>query len=250
MRAGAQTLVDALGVATGDIVSLVGAGGKTTAMLRLAAEIAQSGGRVVTTTTTRLATSETARAPVHVSGIAGLPAALAACRHVMLTGTVDAATDKVDGIAPDVLCGLHLLHTVLLIEADGSRRLPFKAPAEHEPVIPACSTLVVPVIGIDALGSPVDSRHVHRPERVLRIFFGTTVTTEMIVTVMAHAEGGCKNIPLGARVVLIINKVDDDKRRELASDLALRALRTGRFSAVALAALSSAGQPILEVLRR
>jgi hypothetical protein len=72
----------------------------------------------------------------------------------------------------------------------------------------------------------------------------------MIVTVMAHAEGGCKNIPLGARVVLIINKVDDDKRRELASDLALRALRTGRFSAVALAALSSAGQPILEVLRR
>jgi probable selenium-dependent hydroxylase accessory protein YqeC len=219
-------------------------------MLRLAAEISAAGDRVVSTTTTRLAASEVTHAPVHVRTVAALSAALATSRHVLLTGEDDAHFDKVHGVAPEVLCALQLPHAALVIEADGSRQRPFKAPGEHEPVIPACSTLVVPVVGIDAVGRPLTSRHVHRPELVSRIHAGDTVTPEMIAAVMTHPRGGRKNVPAGARIVLLINKIDNDDRLRLARDIAARVLETGQIPAVALAALGRAGHPVLEVLRR
>ena len=45
---------------------------------------------------------------------------------------------------------------------------PVKAPAAHEPVIPLEATLVVPVVGLDALEGPIDEV-AHRPELVRRI---------------------------------------------------------------------------------
>jgi molybdenum cofactor cytidylyltransferase len=248
--AGGLTLTAALGVVAGDVVAFVGAGGKTTAMLRLAAEIADAGGRVVTTTTTRLAASEVRRAPARVQTLAALPTALASSRHVMLTGELDPGSDKALGVPAEVLCALDLPLTNVLVEADGSRQLPFKAPADHEPVIPACSTLVVPVVGIDAAGKPLTSEHVHRPELVARIYAGSTVTPEMIAAVTVHPQGGRKNVPAGARVVLLINNVDSEDRRRLAREIAARVLQCGQIAAVALAALRGAGRPVIEVLHR
>jgi molybdenum cofactor cytidylyltransferase len=247
---GRSTLAAALGVVAGEVVAFVGAGGKTTAMFRLATEIAAGGGRVVTTSTTRLAASEAARAPVHVRAVADLPAALATARHVLLTGGADAAADKVLGVAPETLCTLRLPDVTLLVEADGARRLPFKAPGEHEPVVPACATLVVPVAGIDAVGRPLGPDHVHRPEFVSRIHPGSVVTPEMIAAVVVHPQGGCKNVPPGARVVLLINKVDDDGRLRLARAIAARVLETGAVAGVVLAALAAPGGAVVEALRK
>ena len=47
-------LSKALEVNRGDVVSLVGAGGKTTAMFRLAGELTSNGWKVITTTTTMI----------------------------------------------------------------------------------------------------------------------------------------------------------------------------------------------------
>jgi len=56
-------------------------------------------------------------------------------------------------------------HCPLLIEADGSRQRPLKAPASHEPVIPNWVDTVAVVAGLSALGSPLTEKWVHRPER-------------------------------------------------------------------------------------
>src|SRR5207244_992641 len=98
----------------------------------------------------------------------------------------------------------------ILNEADGSRMRPFKAPAEHEPVIPAETTLVVPVVGADVFGKPLDPDHVHRPELVSALSgapLGTPITPEIVARVLAHPDGGRKGVPAGARVVVLINKV-------------------------------------------
>src|SRR5262245_9748968 len=60
------SLAEALGLAAGDAVALVGGGGKTTAMFRLAREIVGHGGSTLTTTTTRIFAAQIALAPVHV----------------------------------------------------------------------------------------------------------------------------------------------------------------------------------------
>ena len=47
--------------------------------------------------------------------------------------------------------------------------LPFKAPAAHEPVPADSTTLLVTVMGITAIGAPLDAAHVHRAEIVARL---------------------------------------------------------------------------------
>lgn len=250
MAAEHLTLASALGVAAGDIVAFVGAGGKTTAMFCLAAEIVIAGGRVVTTTTTRIALEQTRYAPIHVRSVTALQRAIARSAHVLLTGPVDSLEGKALGVAPGSLCNLRLPITNLLIEADGSRRLPFKAPADHEPVIPGCTTLVVPVVGIDAIGKPLSKRWVHRPEFVARIHPGRTVTPEMVAAVLIHRLGGCKNVPAGARVVPLINKIETEESCALARSIAKLAIAAAQIEAVALCALADASHPVIETMRR
>ena len=52
----------------------------------------------------------------------------------------------------------------MLVEADGSRGLPLKAHAPHEPVIPPNAQRTVLVVGADGFGRPV-AEACHRPER-------------------------------------------------------------------------------------
>lgn len=205
-------------------------------MFRLAAEIVESGGRVLTTTTTRIFAAQTRLAPVHVQSLADLPEALKTSAHVLLTGEVDADSGKAFGVSPDLICSLRALVSNILIEADGSRMRPFKAPADHEPVIPDCVTIVVPVVGIDAIGRPLDDRYVHRPELIVRLLDpaglggkvghsdpkGLMITPEMVATVLGHPLGGRKNVPKNARVVPLINKVETEEQLLVARQLAER----------------------------
>ncbi len=241
----------ALRLETGDVVAFVGSGGKTTAMFRLADEIVAAGGRVVTTTTTRIFVAQTRLAPVHVQSLADVRAALETSPHVLLTGEFDLAEDKALGVPPNAVCDLksEISDATILVEADGSRQLPFKAPAEHEPAIPNCATLVVPVVGIDAIGKPLSPQFVHRPDMIARIHAGETVTPEMVAVVLAHPEGGRKGVPNGARVIVLINKVETENHRAIARDIADRLLAKQGIDGVIVGAVMK-DAPVDEVFSR
>ena len=99
---------------------------------------------------------------------------------------------------------------LILVEADGSKRLPVKAPAAYEPVVPGRTDLVVGVVGLDALGWPMDERTVHRPERFAAVTGcapGTPIAWDHVVALARHPDGLFKGAP-GRRVVLL-NKVDE-----------------------------------------
>ena len=253
-----MTLVEALGVQVGDVVALVGGGGKTTAMLRLAREIAAQGGQALTTTTTHIFGEQVALAPAHIRAHDAtretVLAALAAHRHVLVVGATDPATGRAAGVSLELFSRLRAWcpRACLLNEADGSRGRPFKAPAAHEPAIPAETTLVVPVVGADVLGQTLDAEHVHRPEQVARLTGvapGARVTPELVARVLAHPEGGRKNVPAAARVVVLINKVDTLVDRGPARETAERLLREPAIDSVVLGA-ASGNEPVLEVCAR
>ncbi|MFQ5578753.1 MAG: selenium cofactor biosynthesis protein YqeC, partial [Anaerolineae bacterium] len=125
---------------------------------------------------------------------------------------------------------------VILNEADGSRMRPFKAPAAHEPVIPATTTLVAPVAGLDALGRPLNDTTVHRAALVSQLSrtpLKSPITPAVIARALAHPAGGLKNVPPAARVVPLLNKLDaadPGAARRLARQL----LRTARIDSVAV----------------
>jgi molybdenum cofactor cytidylyltransferase len=140
----------------------------------------------------------------------------------------------------------------LIIEADGSRRLPFKAPAAHEPVVPPSTTILIPVVGIDVLGQALDAEHVHRPQIVAELAgasLGGPVTPEIVAAVIAHPAGGAKDLPPGARLVPFLNKVESEERLNAAHTLARLLLAYELVDSVIIGA-AEAAEPVREVWSR
>lgn len=270
-------------ITSGDVVAFVGGGGKTTAMFLLANELAPQM-RVLTTTTTRIFAAQIKRSPAHVSfnpaqqSLADILPLLddAIARHgqVLLIGQADPASGKAFGLPPEIIDSLAASShfDVILNEADGSRMRPLKAPAAHEPVIPAATTLVVPVVGLDVLGQPLGDDTVHRAELVSQLtgtVLGQPVTPGTVAALLCHPDGGLKHIPAQARVAPLLNKVDwkstglegwksgrleDGKARleylEAAREIAGNLLACERVDAVVIGAVQQAASPVVEVHNR
>jgi probable selenium-dependent hydroxylase accessory protein YqeC len=252
------TLADALGLKADEVVALVGGGGKTTAMFRLAREMVARGGTAITTTTTKIFAAQIGLAPAHVMAADAtrerVVTALASHRQLLVIGDTDPSTGKADGVSLELFRDLRAWcpGACIVNEADGSRMRPFKAPAAHEPVIPAETTLVVAVVGADVFGQPLDAEHVHRPELVSALSgvpVGSVITPEVVARVLAHLEGGRKGVPARARVVALVNKVDGLPDRGPAEETAERLLREPAIEAVVLAAVR-ADTPVLAVRTR
>jgi len=260
-------LSHALNINPGEVVAFVGAGGKTTAMFLLANELATSM-RVLTTTSTRIFAAQTKHSPVHVTfdpqqqAIADLlpqlDRSIAAYGQALLTGPPDPDSDKVSGVSPDtidILAGSGRFD-VIINEADGSRTLPLKAPAAHEPVIPLCTTLVIPTAGLDVLAQPLGDDTVHRAELISQLTgtaLGQPVTPDTVARLLCHPEGGLKKVPAQARVVPLLNKVDEKLGRDGlkgARDIADKLLRCDQVDSVVIGSMRRAEAPVAEVHSR
>jgi len=264
-------LVHALRVQPRDVIAFVGGGGKTTAMFRLADELVAQGKRVVTTTTTRLSRAQIDLTPIPPSplppllmlkcasgegeggwGVGG--EALSTHPHILIVGE-EVEGDKVAGVPPELIDELAADDRVdaVIYEADGARLLPFKAPAAHEPVVANSTTLLAPVIGVTALGAPLDDAHVHRAEIVARLAgarLGEPVTPLIAARVLAHPDGGLKRKPQGARARVLINQVESDSQMDPARALARLLLNYDAIDAVAIGAVRNVRDPIRETHRR
>ena len=122
---------------------------------------------------------------------------------------------------PKRLEELCALSDYALIEADGARELPLKAPAAHEPVIPENALLVVAVAGVDGFGKPVSS--VHRPELYAALIgkpLDAPVTPEDAAFVLCHPEGQKKNVR--CKWSALLNQADDAEKQALARACAMR----------------------------
>lgn len=210
-------LWEALGLPPEEIgsLALVGGGGKTSLMLALAHEAAARGLRAVVTTTTHIRAVE--RLPL--AGDLEELAALLAWRPVVTYGVHwrDGKLSPAGGLE-----GCLDLADVVLIEADGARSLPLKAPAAHEPVIPAWTGAVLAVAGLDAVGEPIGAV-CHRVERVCALLGKgpeDVVTPADLAALLTHPAGGRKGAPPGAAFRLVFNKADTPARRAAAREAA------------------------------
>lgn len=223
-------IIDAVRLKKNDRLAFVGSGGKTSAMFRLAR---QYHAPILVTTTTHLAVEEGRLADVHLElgpddPLPDLVAAFGSGQVVLVTGL--AHTDGRLGSVRDlVLNGLREYADregiPLLIEADGSRKLPIKAPATNEPVIPEWATTVIVSVGLSCLGIPANDENVHRFPffaKITEVETGHPLTTQIIEKMLIHPEGGLKGIPNGARRIALLNQAEGEERLTQAISLAKR----------------------------
>jgi probable selenium-dependent hydroxylase accessory protein YqeC len=248
------TLGDALTLGQHEVVAFVGAGGKTTAMFRLARELRAAGKTVITTTTTKILVPDAGTdlsvvvEPSRPDLLAAVATALSR-RRIPVVAAAATPDGKLVGIPPEWVADLAALSPVthVLVEADGAARRPFKAPREGEPVIPHAATVIVVVVGVDAIGQPL-SAVAHRPEQV-RALTGLgaddLLDARSIAHVLVDPAGGAKGAPPHARIVYLLNKADDHVRVKRARVLATE-LRHRGAQRVVIAALE-AGDAVLEV---
>lgn len=236
------------------IVALVGAGGKSSLLFRLGDELAAAGQTALLAATTRLYASQLDRAPFALISsreatlVSELPTSLRGYRQALVMAGPAGEPDKLRGLAPEVICRLAGLADVgaAIIEADGSRERPLKAPAAHEPLIPPCATHVVAVAGVAAVGQPLDSRSVHRPELFAALTglpMGESLTPAAVAALLAHPDGGRKGCPAGATLVGYLNLALD--AAEDAAERERRVAVARRIAGLVLAAPSSAYQAVL-----
>jgi len=226
-------LVDSLGLQEREMISLVGAGGKTTLMFSLAKELVLKGKKVITTTTTKIlepSSEETSRLVVdsdekEVQHLVALH--LDRERHLTVArGRLGAG--KMQGVSPEVAANLwnSTGADTVIVEADGAAGRSVKAPREHEPVIPSNTTLVIALLGLDAIGRQLNDENAFQPELISRmtgVRVGEKMTGPLLAILMTHPQGIFKGAPAGSRVVCFINKIDLpsglDKGRELAREI-------------------------------
>ena len=214
------------------LISLVGGGGKTTTMFALAQALKSLQKRVLVTTTTNILYPGT---EVCDRIIVDETPAIAIFRDVR-AGTVTVLGRKlVSGCDETKLVGIEKefveqlfqepLFDHILVEADGSRQKPIKAPASYEPVIPESATLTIGVIGLDALGKPISEEHVHRLELFCRVVNrrpGDLLDAAAVVELIVSSRGLFQGVPAGCPAYVLLNKADDEPRRAYGEEIRRR----------------------------
>lgn len=223
----------------GGIVSLVGAGGKTTLLFRLAKELAAAGESVLTTTTTKIFMPTPAQS-AHVIIASEITEALRRTEalsppalHVTAAAARDTETGKLIGFGPEAIEAFRKSGRFrwILVEADGASRRPLKAPADHEPVISEATGWLVAVVGLDAIGKPLTDAWVFRPERyagLTGIPLGRSVTPESVSTALLHESGIMKGCPPNARRFAFLNKADREDRINAGRKIAEKLMANSR----------------------
>lgn len=190
------------------IVSIVGAGGKTSTIERLAYEYKKLGKKVVVTTTTHMYKPE--NKPWCQEESMEVVDRYLKTEDVLWIG-LPCGDKKIKAPKLEFLTGLKLNGASMIIEADGAKRLPFKVPGVEEPVILSGSHMVIGVLGMDALGKPINEV-CFRPCLVAD-YLGKSedsiITKEDYVKVILSETGLKKSVTYEMEYVIILNKVDD-----------------------------------------
>lgn len=158
------------------IIAVVGSGGKTTLLKKLAAQYRREGKTVFVTTTTHMFIEEDTLLTDDANTI------LDALRERGYAMAGIPEGEKIKALSGKTFDSVCAVADVVLVEADGSKHMPLKYPNATEPVIPPNTDEILVVCGLNALGQKAKDV-CHRLELVkacLAIEDDTVITPEHI----------------------------------------------------------------------
>lgn len=219
-------ILEEIDIKKGDVVSIVGAGGKTSVMNKLASELKEKNLRVLVTSTTAIMMPKKEEYDYfYLEKEYDIKRKVKTVDKGSITVLVKEfiREDKVKGIEIEYLDNVikEGLFDIILIEADGARRKTIKAPREDEPLLTKYTNKLIGIFGIDSLGLTIDSENVHRTEIFLEIIGkteGDIIENRDIVKLIESKVGLFKGGEKKEKY-LIMNKCDNIKEYNKALEI-------------------------------
>jgi len=230
-----MTFKHAFLIKKGMLLSISGGGGKTSTLYTLASHLIRDGATVLITTTTAMFNPQFEKRPL-VELVTGDISQL--INRTMPAGTIVTAAKaclnhqkKLKGYEPGEID--RLKHAgcfdYILVETDGSRGLPVKAPDTHEPPVPQSTDIMCGIIGIECLGKPMDTSTVHRPgcfTQTTGLKKNEIITPETLSKLCLAKNGLFKNAPDRSSKIIILNKADTKEQIQSARETAWKVLNS------------------------
>lgn len=250
-------LFKALNLKNKELVCFVGAGGKSSLMGLLARECVKAGAKVLVTTTTQMYYHQLKKcSPLVVlqqaDNLLPMLNKHAESNKILAAASTLLDNQKVIGLNKELLDHIHSsgMFDYILVEADGARGKSIKVPSEHEPVLPSLTTTVLPVIGLDVLGCPLDGGHVHRSHLFSQAVGqreGEPVTEKTIIKMFLYYERVVRKTNPNVNWVPILNKLDYLADKNEATRIAIQMISLSTQQV--LLTSTSSSQPVLEVVK-
>ncbi|QZY54048.1 selenium cofactor biosynthesis protein YqeC [Crassaminicella profunda] len=206
------------------IVSIVGAGGKTSLLFQLGKELKKNH-KVLLTTTTKIYVPQSHQYDfICTDENEFLKVAKKNEKGIYVYGERVNAENKLTGLKEGQLDPLVNDFNYIFIEADGAKKKQIKGWNETEPVVYGKTTKTIGILDIQALGLKVCERNVHRSEafcKMTQLKEGENITLEALLKIIVHPEGLFKNAK--GEKILFINKADElynlDKAEQLKNEM-------------------------------
>lgn len=216
-------LSNIIGVRSGDIVAVIGAGGKHSLMSRLGQELEEDGRIVVLTSTTNLHRSGDSKSisTLMLKRCHNWPQQLTdelAQRHRIVLVDREWGPNMYRGINPSQIEQISAAapEAVILIKADGARKRLLKMPAESEPVFGPQTDRCILVLSLAAIGKPFGPQYVHRLDRFTQRLTQSDITAQTIVDAIIGPGGYAPRLPHTSHNVLYLSHGDTPERLEAA----------------------------------
>ncbi|MDD3656983.1 MAG: selenium cofactor biosynthesis protein YqeC [Atribacterota bacterium] len=249
-------------------ISLVGAGGKSSILQILTEELREKKKRIILTTTTKMFTDqlnlfleegqviESFNAQVMEENIKSYFQQDKNGIIILLNQRlIENGREKFTGPKRSYLnyWWREGLADFFIVEADGARGRPIKAPTYYEPVVPKMTTDLVGVIGIEAVGLRLGEENVFRSSifsSLTGLKWGKKINTEVIVALINHPAGLFKNSPKFARRYLFLNKVNNREKDSIATEVAFQVMMNNqaRINAIIIGDTLQKDSSILKVV--
>ena len=143
----------------GNVVTIIGSGGKTTLIWQIAADFAKK--KVLVSPTTKMLVPKEKLYTWYYDCKSDKPS-LESKPGITLAGCYNESKGKLEALPCDLLGKLIAEYDLVLLEGDGANGLPLKAWASYEPVVPSYTSLTIGVLPLWPLGMPISEKIVHR----------------------------------------------------------------------------------------
>lgn len=191
------------------VTALIGGGGKTGLLHKIANELAENYPKVLQTSLTKTAFTKSENPMVFKDDFD----IKSVDRNPLFIVGEKISESKLLGISETQLDDIRKYFDLTIYECDGAKNKPLKAHTDHDPIVPKFTTNVIIIVGADVIDSKISDGLVHRPELFCKLWNvdkDRDLDIDFIVKVVSSPDGYLSKVIGDATIAYFVNKADSN----------------------------------------